>query len=76
MTEHSSIPFVYFFLAEYASIILVSSFFSILFLGGYLIPTFGIISYDTTMWFQPVALGLKTSLILFIFIWVSLAHRY
>jgi NADH-ubiquinone oxidoreductase chain 1 len=69
-TEHSSVPFVMFFLAEYGSIILMSTFFSIMFLGGYLVPTFGFISYDQTIWLQPIALGLKTSLILFIFIWV------
>jgi len=57
------------------AIILMSTFFSILFLGGYLFPTFGLISYNTIIWLQPIILGLKTSLILFIFIWVSLAHR-
>jgi NADH-ubiquinone oxidoreductase chain 1 len=36
MTEHSAIIFVFFFLAEYASIILICSLNSILFLGGYL----------------------------------------
>jgi NADH-ubiquinone oxidoreductase chain 1 len=37
-TEHSSVPFVFFFLAEYASIVLFSSITSILFLGGYHMP--------------------------------------
>jgi len=36
MTEHSAAIFVFFFLAEYASIILICIFSSILFLGGYL----------------------------------------
>ncbi len=36
MTEHSAIIFVFFFLAEYASIVLICSLNSILFLGGYL----------------------------------------
>jgi NADH-ubiquinone oxidoreductase chain 1 len=36
MTEHSAVIFVFFFLAEYASIILICIFTSILFLGGYL----------------------------------------
>jgi len=37
MTEHSAVIFVFFFLAEYASIILICILNSILFLGGYLI---------------------------------------
>jgi NADH-ubiquinone oxidoreductase chain 1 len=69
-TEHSSVPYVMFFLAEYGSIILMSSLFSILFLGGYHVPTFGLLSFDTIVWLQPIALGFKTSIILFIFIWV------
>jgi NADH-ubiquinone oxidoreductase chain 1 len=36
MTEHSAVIFVFFFLAEYASIVLICTFTSILFLGGYL----------------------------------------
>jgi NADH-ubiquinone oxidoreductase chain 1 len=36
MTEHSAVIFVFFFLAEYASIVLICIFSSILFLGGYL----------------------------------------
>jgi NADH-ubiquinone oxidoreductase chain 1 len=41
MTEHSAVIFVFFFLAEYASIVLICILTSILFLGGYLnfIPT-------------------------------------
>jgi len=37
-TEHSSVPFVSFFLAEYGSILLISILTSILFLGGYTFP--------------------------------------
>jgi NADH-ubiquinone oxidoreductase chain 1 len=36
MTEHSAAIFVFFFLAEYASIVLICIFSSILFFGGYL----------------------------------------
>lgn len=36
MTEHSAVIFVFFFLAEYASIVLMCILISILFLGGYL----------------------------------------
>jgi len=68
-TEHSSVPFVMFFLAEYASIILMSSLFSILFLGGYLVP---FVSFEnpTFLSLEGLALGLKVCLLLFIFIWV------
>jgi|SRR6187549_3192986 NADH-ubiquinone oxidoreductase chain 1 len=37
MTEHSAVIFVFFFLAEYASIVLICILNSILFLGGYLL---------------------------------------
>jgi len=40
MTEHSAAIFVFFFLAEYASIVLICIFTSILFLGGYLTSDF------------------------------------
>jgi hypothetical protein len=37
MTEHAAVIFVFFFLAEYTSIVLICVLTSILFLGGYLI---------------------------------------
>jgi NADH-ubiquinone oxidoreductase chain 1 len=40
MTEHSAVIFVFFFLAEYASIVLICTVTSILFLGGYNSPVF------------------------------------
>jgi NADH-ubiquinone oxidoreductase chain 1 len=48
MTEHAAVVFVLFFLAEYASIILICILTSILFLGGYLynyISLFSIMEY-------------------------------
>ena len=36
MTEHAAVIFVFFFLAEYASIVLICTLISILFIGGYL----------------------------------------
>ena len=48
MTEHAAVIFVFFFLAEYASIVLICILSSILFLGGYLynyISFFWIIQY-------------------------------
>jgi len=35
MTEHAAVIFVFFFLAEYASIILICILISVIFLGGY-----------------------------------------
>jgi len=37
MTEHSAVIFVFFFLAEYASIVLICTLTSIFFLGGFLL---------------------------------------
>jgi NADH-ubiquinone oxidoreductase chain 1 len=37
MTEHAAVVFVFFFLAEYGSIVLMCILTSLLFLGGYLI---------------------------------------
>lgn len=37
MTEHAAVIFVFFFLAEYASIVLICILTGILFLGGYLL---------------------------------------
>lgn len=44
MTEHSAVIFVFFFLAEYSNIILISTLTTILFLGGYLLPSIPFIS--------------------------------
>jgi NADH-ubiquinone oxidoreductase chain 1 len=48
MTEHAAVIFVFFFLAEYASIILICILISVLFLGGYildLMPLFPLVQY-------------------------------
>ena len=48
MTEHSAVVFVFFFLAEYASILLICILTGLLFLGGYIVNTtllYDIISY-------------------------------
>ena len=48
MTEHAAVIFVFFFLAEYASIVLICILTSILFLGGYLynyLPLLSLIEY-------------------------------
>ncbi len=45
MTEHSAVIFVFFFLAEYASIVLICILTSVLFLGGYLLNFMPIIAF-------------------------------
>jgi NADH-ubiquinone oxidoreductase chain 1 len=45
MTEHAAVIFVFFFLAEYASIVLICILTTILFLGGYLYDYLPIASY-------------------------------
>jgi|TARA_B110000444_G_scaffold67047_1_gene63011 NADH-quinone oxidoreductase subunit H len=66
-TEYSSMLFAMFFLGEYAAMIMMSGMATILFLGGWLAPfDIGILNYiPGFVWFS-----LKTSLILFIFLWV------
>jgi NADH-ubiquinone oxidoreductase chain 1 len=101
MTEHAAVIFVFFFLAEYASIVLMCIFTSILFLGGYLIDIdyiywFDLVNYayayifdidwiESSQYFQlrntftspsvngllhSITLGIKSSVMVFIFIWV------
>ncbi|MFM7702540.1 MAG: NADH-quinone oxidoreductase subunit NuoH [Alphaproteobacteria bacterium] len=65
--EYSSIPFSMFFLGEYANMILISAFASILFLGGWLPP------FDCdfcNMIPSFLWLFLKIAILLFCFIWV------
>jgi len=101
MTEHAAVVFVFFFLAEYGSILLMCILTSILFLGGYLLG-FNLLSWFfwiNNVWayifdidwvlsaeynnlkfivsafaesglFSSLILGAKSSLLVFIFIWV------
>jgi NADH-ubiquinone oxidoreductase chain 1 len=99
MTEHAAVVFVFFFLAEYGSIVLMCLLISTLFLGGYLLIDNSIILnfFDFFFWdvifsvdwnlywryyfeyilnnptFEGISysliFGLKTSSIIFIFIW-------
>jgi NADH-ubiquinone oxidoreductase chain 1 len=93
MTEHAAVIFVFFFLAEYASIVLICILTSILFLGGYLLkltPLIYVIQYiDTNFYINNIdkyyeiyfsnpliegmlygiTLGLKTCIMIFVFIW-------
>ena len=90
MTEHAAVIFVFFFLAEYASIILMCILTSILFLGGYLLNyslfnyILRLIDYDysiinsfeifTSPLIEGTAsgliLGIKSCIMVFVFIWV------
>jgi len=99
MTEHAAVIFVFFFLAEYASIVLMCILTSILFIGGYLFidytQIFTIIhkivsnlffidsiyllqcylenifsSFMIEGLFYGLCLGLKSSIMVFVFIWV------
>ena len=45
MTEHAAVIFVFFFLAEYASIVLICILTSLLFLGGYILIDFSPLLY-------------------------------
>jgi NADH-ubiquinone oxidoreductase chain 1 len=66
-TEHSSIIFVFFFLAEYTSIVLMSSLTAILFFGGYnFIEMF---ENNSIFNIQSIILGVKTCLFCFLFVW-------
>jgi len=92
MTEHAAVIFVFFFLAEYASIVLICILTSILFLGGYLydyLPSlFFLVEYidfdyyinnlnKESIFSDPLiegllyglTLGLKSCIMIFIFIW-------
>jgi NADH-ubiquinone oxidoreductase chain 1 len=66
-TEHSSVPFVFFFLAEYSSIVLFSCITAILFFGGYNLPE--IILNTTLINLQSIILGIKTCIFCFMFVW-------
>jgi NADH-ubiquinone oxidoreductase chain 1 len=66
MTEHSAVPFVFFFLGEYSSIVLFSSLTAILFLGGYNMTELFV--NNTVLNIQAIVLGIKTCLFCFLFV--------
>lgn len=80
--EYSSVGFALFFIGEYSNVILMSSFFVILFLGGWLpLPFFNSIIYSSIYnnFFMSFFFSLKILLLLFIFIWVRASfprYRY
>ena len=90
MTEHAAVVLVFFFLAEYGSIVLICILTTILFLGGYLfnfsllLSLLQEIDYDGSIISQleifssplieglisGLTLGIKSCLMVFVFIWV------
>lgn len=70
--EYSAIGFALFFLSEYASMILISTMLSILFLGGWLSPFEGIPVLNNIFFVVPgyVWLLAKISFFLFVYLWV------
>jgi len=73
-TEYAAMGFALFFLGEYANMIMMCSTITILFQGGWLSPI-GLLDFlPGVVWF-----GLKTTFLLFVFIWVRAAfprYRY
>jgi len=75
-TEYAAMGFALFFLGEYANMILMCSMVNIFFLGGWL----PLIDIAPLNWIPGVVwFGLKTTILLFVFVWVRAAfprYRY
>jgi NADH-quinone oxidoreductase subunit H len=76
MVEYSGMSFAMFFLAEYANMILISALASLMFLGGWNAP----LGFAPFTWVPGwIWLGIKTFLVVSIFIWVRASfprYRY
>ena len=70
--EYSAIGFALFFLAEYASMILISAAMALLFVGGWLSPFEGIPVLNDVFFFVPgiVWFFAKISFFLFVYLWI------
>lgn len=68
-TEYSSLKFALFFLAEYVNMVTVSAMATTLFLGGGMWP-WPLSFLNASGWLQFVAFLIKTSIFLFLFIWL------
>jgi NADH-quinone oxidoreductase subunit H len=75
MTEYSGMRFAFFFMAEYANMILVSCIASVLFLGGYNAPTpqplVNYLGFPNFAWIEGVGwFTVKVYFFLFLFFWL------
>ena len=71
MTEYSGMRFAFFFMAEYANMILVSCIASVLFLGGYHAPYPGTLFPGILGYFEGIAwFTVKVYFFLFLFFWI------
>ncbi len=71
MTEYSGMRFAFFFMAEYANMILVSCIASVLFLGGYNAPYPGTLLPEHLAWVEGIAwFTVKVYFFLFLFFWI------
>jgi len=76
-TEYSGMKFAFFFLAEYMNMILAACVVTILFLGGWLPITFGVLPTEalSKFLFGPALTGfmwffIKVFLVLFVYLWI------
>jgi len=70
--EYSGVAFALFFLAEYASMILISALIAVMFLGGWLSPFEGIPVLEAVFAWVPGVVWLlaKTAIFIFFYLWV------
>ena len=70
-TEYSGMRFAFFFIAEYANMILVSCIASILFLGGWNAPYPGTLLPENVAWIEGIIwFTIKVYVFLFLFFWL------
>ncbi len=70
--EYGAMGFMVFFMAEYASMLLISAMLSLFFLGGWLSPFEGVPFLNDLFFFVPgiVWFILKTSFFIFVYLWL------
>jgi len=70
--EYAAIGFALFFLAEYASMVLISTMLALFFAGGWLSPFEGVPFLDEVFFFVPASvwLAVKVAFFLFVYLWI------